>query len=72
MQIFCKEFLRKNSREIKGKVYKRYFTKFVINLMELKRKFIEKKIEEICFEKKSSVEEITYFVYARMHFVVSS
>ena len=40
--------------------------------MELKRKFIEKKIEEICFEKKSSVEEITYFVYARMHFVVSS
>ena len=33
--------------------------------------FINQKIEEICYQKKLSVEEVTYFFYERLRFVVS-
>ena len=33
--------------------------------------FINQKIEEICFQEKWSMEEVTYFVYERLHFVVN-
>ena len=33
--------------------------------------FIDQKIEEICFQEKLSVEEVTCFVYQRLRFVVS-
>ena len=33
--------------------------------------FINQKIEKICSQEKSSVEEVTYFVYERLRFNVS-
>ena len=33
--------------------------------------FIKEKIEEICCQEKLSLEEVTYFVYERLRFVIS-
>ena len=44
----------------KLKVYKKVLHEVCKNFDE---EFINQKIEEICFQKKSQVKEVTYFVY---------
>ena len=76
---FWKLFLRKNSRKnryllrmnkIKLNVYKNILQE-VCEKFDGAEEFINQKIEETCCHEKLSVEEVTYFVYERLCFVVS-
>ena len=51
-------------------VYKKVLHK-VCEKFDGTEEFINQKIEETCCQEKLSMEEVTYFVYERLHFVVS-
>ena len=77
-----KLFLRKNSREMKhlfrmDKICLKIKVKCLQKVLyEVCQKFdgagefINQKIEEVCCQEKLLVEEVPYFVYKRLHFVV--
>ena len=56
--------------KLKLNVYKKVLHK-VCEKFDGAEEFIKEKIEEICWQKKLSVEGVTYFVYERLHFVLS-
>ena len=54
----------------KLKVYKKVLQR-VCEKFDGTEELIKEEFEEICFQEKLSVEEVTYFVYKRLRFAVS-
>ena len=54
----------------KLKVYKNVLDQ-VFEKFERSTEFIKEKIKEICFQRKLSVREVTYFVYERLRLILA-